>query len=91
MGYPLDIDSYSDEQLQAALDTRKSIRQQGLCDYCYKSPLSAPCLQKERHRLAAEVYEKIKCKNCGEPDPERKHFIVGDQWMLSGYTCNKSE
>lgn len=34
MSYMLDLDEYSEAQLQGELDRRKAARDKGLCDYC---------------------------------------------------------
>lgn len=87
MGYIMQLEDWSDETLEHELRNRRESRQKGLCDYCQRLAYHPACSMPKRHQQAAEVYEKIKCKNCGTPDPERKHFVSSGNLMHAGWIC----
>lgn len=49
MGYPLDLDEYEEERLIEEINRRVRLQEQGLCDYCERSPDTDPCKFPERH------------------------------------------
>lgn len=58
MGYPKDLDEYTDEQLQGELRQRRKDRDEGKCDYCHRHYTTGPCRFKERHTRAGERFYK---------------------------------
>ncbi len=59
MGYPRDIDEYSDVDLLQELTVRASRRRMGRCDYCdrLRDEGNTGCKFPERHRLAMTIKE----------------------------------
>ena len=51
MGYPRDLDEYSEEELAEEVRQRATLRAQGKCDYCKGTDLNRPCRFPDRHRL----------------------------------------
>lgn len=60
MTYFKDLDEYSEEELLNELARRKSLQEQGCCDYCGRSGTSSSCKEKLRHYTAAKVIAAIK-------------------------------
>lgn len=54
MGYPIDLDEYPESRLKEELARREALREQGLCDYCKRTPDTKPCKERVRHRLETE-------------------------------------
>ena len=57
MGYPRDLDDYTEEELNAELARRQASRRRGLCDYCGRVPQSTEaCSKPERHRAVQQLF-----------------------------------
>jgi hypothetical protein len=54
MGYLMDLDEYSDEQLKEELERRRKLAKKGLCTYCGRSVDAPTCRFPERHSEKAE-------------------------------------
>lgn len=50
MGYPLDLDEYTEKRLEEELENRLQLRLRGRCDYCKRDPKTKPCKFEDRHR-----------------------------------------
>ena len=65
MSYSLDLDEIGELSLIAEIERRKSLRNQGLCDYCESNCLR-PCKFPLRHGVAlAKLRQKLR-----EQDPD---------------------
>ncbi|MGD9749416.1 MAG: hypothetical protein AB7W59_00310 [Acidimicrobiia bacterium] len=62
MGYPKDLDEYSEDQLKGELERRAGLRAKGLCDYCGRPPSEPACRFQGRHHAAIAPR---KCQACG--------------------------
>lgn len=60
MGYPRDLDEYTEEELLEELAQRKKLRAEGKCDYCQRAGGTPPCKFTERHHMTV-------CKHCRHP------------------------
>lgn len=49
MGYPKDLDDYTDAELKAELKRRVALREKGLCSYCKRSVKLSTCRYPDRH------------------------------------------
>jgi hypothetical protein len=61
MGFPLNLDEYTEEQLAAELERRKQAHAAGLCDYCKRPPSEPPCKFPERHAVRPPMYPPCTC------------------------------
>lgn len=52
MGYPKDLDEYSQEQLEHELERRRKAQEANKCDYCGRSPDQPACRFPERHQAS---------------------------------------
>lgn len=55
MGYPRDLDEYTDEELRAELEGRERLRALALCDYCGRSWETRACRFPDRHAASGLV------------------------------------
>jgi len=51
VGFPQDLEEFSEEQLIKELNRRYDLRERGLCDYCEQPTAADPCRFPERHTL----------------------------------------
>jgi hypothetical protein len=51
MGYPKDLEDYTDAQLIVELYRRHVNRDKGVCDYCGNNADTKPCKYPARHAL----------------------------------------
>jgi len=55
VGYPKDLDEYTDNDLAHELQRRLLAKQQNLCSYCGRSGSESPCKFPERHKQVKQV------------------------------------
>ena len=49
MGYHMDLDEYTEQQLLNELSRRHKLRREGKCDYCNRTPDTTSCAHINRH------------------------------------------
>lgn len=85
MGYPRDIDDYSDDELLDELRRREDMRARGLCDYCKSEVTAAPCRHRDRHGALLSVTIRFDCLPSAPYDPsELARFGEGLGLAASG-------
>lgn len=52
MSYHKDLDEYTEQQLKNELERRRSLRDEGKCDYCQQLGNTTDCKFPERHAVA---------------------------------------
>ena len=89
MGYALrDIEDFSEQDLHKELARRLKDRQAGLCDFCGRPPMTAPCREFERHVATKAPAKKTAPPNGkddrtappkGDGDEVRQRLV---RWLL---------
>lgn len=54
MSYPKTLDEYSEKELETELAQRKTMRENGICDYCGRTEAKPLCRYPDRHEAAME-------------------------------------
>jgi hypothetical protein len=49
MGYPRDLDEYTEDELIDELNKRIGLHEKGKCGYCERKPTTTPCKFPDRH------------------------------------------
>lgn len=60
MSYPIDLDEYTDRQLNDEIVRRAKLKAEGRCDYCGRLGDMPTCRFTERHSRAKEVLENLR-------------------------------
>lgn len=59
MSYYKDLDEYTEQELKDELERRRTLRDEGKCDYCQQYGNTILCKFPERHRIAQIHWDTI--------------------------------
>lgn len=70
MSYPISLDEFSEKDLNAELERRRRLRDQGKCDYCQQLGNTPDCKFPDRHAVARQHWQHLGQFNKPNYDPE---------------------